>query len=79
MAIYEDFLYYGHGVYSHCSGSLIGFESVLLVGWDEMDGVPYWIVRANYGPRFGNLDGYFYILKGWDEVGIESNGYLGLH
>ena len=79
MTIYEDFLYYGSGIYSHCNGEMLGFESVLIVGWNELDGIPYWIARANYGTEFGNLDGYFYILKGWNESGIESNGYLGFY
>ena len=58
---------------------MIGQENVLIVGWDEMDEVPYWIVRSNYGPRFGDLDGYFNIIRSYDEANIERTGYLGLH
>ena len=64
MTIYEDFLYYGHGVYTHMRGEFISYENVLIVGWDEVDGIPFWIVRANYGPMFGDMDGYFHILRG---------------
>jgi len=76
--VYEDFRSYESGVYQH-SGFTNDFNpfevtshAVLLVGYGQTeDGTKYWIVQNSWGASWG-MDGYFWIRRGVDEVGIES-------
>jgi len=48
-------------------------HSIILVGWgeDASNGSKYWIARNSYGNKFG-MDGDFYVARGSDDFGIES-------
>ena len=43
LAIYEDFMNYGSGVYKHILGEYIGGHAMKMIGWgnDEKEGL-YW-------------------------------------
>jgi cathepsin C len=79
--VYADFMHYKSGIYSHVAETdkfnapdpkfVITNHVVLIVGWGEQNGVKYWIVKNSWSEKFG-IDGYFWIKKGVDEVGIES-------
>jgi len=72
--VYEDFLYYTSGVYVHKTGEYLGGHAVKILGWGvdtNNTGLPYWIVANSWNPTWG-LQGYFWIVKGRNEVGIES-------
>ena len=86
--VLDDFRSYKNGVYVHTGvkDTFNPFvpvnHAVLAVGYGVCDGsdpncagaaagTPYWIVKNSWGTGFG-MDGYFYILRGTDEVGIES-------
>ncbi len=42
--VYEDFLTYTTGVYTHKSGALLGGHAVRVYGWGTENGVDYWLV-----------------------------------
>jgi C1A family cysteine protease len=75
--VYSDFANYGGGVYQHKSGKLEGGHAVIVIGWGVLDGTPYWLIQNSWGTSWG-LDGYFMIIRGSDECGIESNSYAGV-
>mmetsp|Transcript_39158 Transcript_39158/g.94060 ORF Transcript_39158/g.94060 Transcript_39158/m.94060 type:complete len:661 (-) Transcript_39158:22-2004(-) len=48
-------------------------HAVVVVGWGQRDEEKYWIVRNSWGENFGDK-GYFYLRRGEDALGIESQG-----
>jgi len=80
FTVYEDFLAYKSGVYKHVKGGAVGGHAVKMIGWgvDSSSGnTPYWIIANSWTTTWGN-DGYFWILRGKDECGIEDNVVAGL-
>ena len=77
FSVYADFLTYKSGVYKHTSGSMLGGHAVKMLGWGSLNGEAYWIVANSWNPDWGN-QGYFYIARGSDECGIESEVVAGL-
>jgi C1A family cysteine protease len=76
--VYADFLTYKSGVYQHTSGDYLGGHAVKMLGWGVADdGTPYWIVANSWNPHWGN-QGYFWILRGQDECGIEDEADAGV-
>jgi len=75
--VYEDFLSYKSGVYSHTSGDLLGGHCVKLLGWGVDGSTPYWLVANSWTTTWGN-QGYFWIKRGSDECGIEDEVVAGL-
>jgi cathepsin B len=75
--VYADFLTYKSGVYQHKSGSLLGGHAIKILGWGVMNGTPYWLCANSWNPDWGN-NGFFNILRGSDECGIEDGVVAGL-
>jgi len=71
LDVYDDLLSYKSGVYIHQGGKLDGGHAVKLVGWGVENKVPYWIIANSWNSDWGE-DGYFRILRGVNECGIES-------
>lgn len=52
--VYEDFMTYSGGVYSHASGGAAGGHAVTIIGWGETDsGLKYWICQNSWGSHWG--------------------------
>ncbi|KIH53822.1 papain family cysteine protease [Ancylostoma duodenale] len=77
MKTYQDFSFYKGGIYMHAAGALTGAKSVKLIGWGSENGVPYWLVANTWNSDWGE-NGYFRILRGTDECGIESQVVAGM-
>jgi len=69
--VYEDFLSYSGGVYQHTTGDYLGGHAVKFLGWGTEAGTPYWLVANSWNTHWG-LKGFFKILRGSDECGIED-------
>ncbi len=76
FTVYEDFLTYKSGVYTHTSGSALGGHAVRMVGWGVLNGVNYWKVANSWNEDWGAA-GYFLIKRGTNECGIEDDGVAG--
>jgi len=81
FTVYEDFIHYQSGVYVHKTGGVLGGHAVKLIGWgtyvNGTTSLPYWLVANSWTTTWGD-QGYFMILRGKDECGIESGVVAGL-
>ncbi|CAF2940095.1 unnamed protein product [Rotaria sp. Silwood2] len=71
FTVYADFLLYSSGVYQHTSGSSLGGHAIKILGWGVENSVPYWLVANSWNQDWGD-NGFFKILRGKDECGIEG-------
>ncbi|KAK8687780.1 hypothetical protein V6N13_086577 [Hibiscus sabdariffa] len=78
FTVYEDFAHYKSGVYKHVTGGVLGGHAVKLIGWGTSDNEEdYWLLANQWNRGWGD-DGYFKIIRGVDECGIESDVVAGL-
>jgi cathepsin B len=75
--VYSDFLSYKSGVYQKHSDDLLGGHAIRILGWGVEKNVPYWLVANSWNEDWGD-QGYFKILRGNDECGIEDDINAGL-
>jgi len=75
--VYEDFLHYKSGVYRHLTGKYMGGHSVKMIGYGIANGTEFWNVQNSWTTTWGD-NGYFMILRGKDECGIEDGVVAGL-
>jgi len=80
FTVYADFLTYKSGVYQYTSGDELGGHAVKMLGWGVWtDGTtPYWIIANSWNGDWGD-NGYFLILRGQDECGIEDDVCAGMY
>ncbi|KAK7091125.1 cathepsin B-like [Littorina saxatilis] len=71
FTVYADFPQYKSGVYKHTSGSALGGHAVKILGYGTENGDKYWLVANSWNPDWGD-SGFFKILRGTDECGIEG-------
>jgi len=71
FSVFEDFLPYKSGVYQHTTGEFLGGHAVKILGWGVENDTPYWLVANSWNDDWGDK-GFFKILRGKDECGIES-------
>nr|AAO60044.1 midgut cysteine proteinase 1 [Rhipicephalus appendiculatus] len=69
--VYADFPSYKSGVYQQHMIKFMGVHAIKILGWGTEDGVPYWLVANSWNVGWGDK-GYFKILRGKDECGIEE-------
>ncbi|KAL7053046.1 hypothetical protein AAHC03_026269 [Spirometra sp. Aus1] len=57
------FMFYSHGVYSsrHCNPRYLD-HAVLAIGYGDLDGQPYWLVKNSWGDGWG-MEGYILMAK----------------
>ncbi|XP_073977786.1 cathepsin B-like [Rhodnius prolixus] len=77
FTVYEDFVSYKEGVYQHVAGEALGGHAIRILGWGTENGTPYWLVANSWNTDWGNK-GFFKILRGNNECGIEDGISAGL-
>jgi len=76
--VYSDFPSYKSGVYKRSSGtSFLGGHAVRMLGWGLEDGTKYWLMANSWNDGWGD-QGFFKILRGTDECGIEDDIVAGI-
>jgi cathepsin B len=79
FTVYQDLFSYSSGVYQHRTGALDGGHAIKIVGWGVTStGVPYWIIANSWSTSWG-MSGFFWMLRGSNECGIESNIVAGTY
>lgn len=71
FTVYADFENYAGGIYTKTSNKALGGHAVRIVGWGVDAGTKYWKVANSWNPFWGEK-GYFRIIRGTDECGIEA-------
>ena len=78
FTVYEDFGDYASGVYQHITGSYLGGHAIKIIGWGVTDkGVKYWLIANSWNEIWGE-NGFFRLLRGQNECGIESSAATGM-
>lgn len=79
--VYNDFMQYRSGIYQKSASAQgpMGGHAVKILGWgvgDDEKKTPYWIVANSWSPNWGEK-GYFRIIRGTNECGIETQPAAG--
>ena len=74
FTVYEDFMSYKSGIYTHTTGGMLGGHAIKNVGWGSEGGVKYWIMANSWGTSWGE-DGFFKIKMG--DCGIDAQMTFG--
>lgn len=77
FTVYADFPSYKSGVYQHVSGGALGGHAIKILGWGMENNAKYWLVANSWNEDWGDK-GFFKILRGRNECGIESGICAGL-
>eukprot|EP01060_Flectonema_neradi_P026854 TRINITY_DN362_c0_g2_i4.p1 TRINITY_DN362_c0_g2~~TRINITY_DN362_c0_g2_i4.p1 ORF type:complete len:333 (+),score=103.79 TRINITY_DN362_c0_g2_i4:40-1038(+) len=72
FTVYADFPAYKSGVYKHTTGAALGGHAVEMIGWGVENGEKYWWIKNSWNDQWGDA-GYFKILRGVNECGIEGD------
>ena len=78
FTVYEDFVEYNSGIYQHITGESLGGTCIKIIGWGISEtGIKYWIVANSWGVNWGEK-GFFRIVRGNNECGIENLADTGI-
>eukprot|EP00123_Amoebidium_parasiticum_P016202 comp23330_c0_seq1/m.38437 comp23330_c0_seq1/g.38437 ORF comp23330_c0_seq1/g.38437 comp23330_c0_seq1/m.38437 type:complete len:357 (-) comp23330_c0_seq1:511-1581(-) len=75
--VFSDFFLYKDGIYQVTTDKVEGEHDVVIFGWGEEDGVPFWWVKNSWNRLWGH-HGFFKIRRGTNEAKIESNWAAGI-
>lgn len=76
IAVTQELDDYKGGIFYDTTGDLYTTHEVSIVGWGEENGIPYWRIRNSWGAHWGE-EGFFRIVRGVNNLAIESSCYWG--
>jgi len=80
FTVYQNFFTFfdsnPDGIYTQASGSVLGGHCIKIIGWDNTNSPPYWIIANSWGADWGD-EGFFKYIAGKDLGGMDSGGYVG--
>lgn len=77
FTVFADFPTYKSGVYKHVTGGMLGGHAIKIIGWGVENETPYWLVANSWNTDWGD-HGFFKILRGANECGIEDDIVAGI-
>jgi len=77
FSVYEDFMAYTGGIYQHVTGGYEGGHAIRILGYGVENGTKYWLIANSWNEHWGEK-GYFRIVRGTNECGIENTMWCGL-
>jgi len=77
FTVYADFEAYKSGIYQYKTGEELGGHAVKIIGWGVQNGVKYWTVANSWNVDWGEK-GFFRIIRGVNDCGIEGEGSAGV-
>ncbi|KAL6732918.1 hypothetical protein Aduo_003624 [Ancylostoma duodenale] len=72
FTVYQDSMHYKSGIYKYTCGDEQGRHVVKIFGWEFENGVPSWIIANSWNSDWGE-NGFFRVIRGEDDCGIEEN------
>ncbi len=72
VAVTAELEAYTGGIFKDTTGKMSLDHSVSVVGWGSENGVDFWKIRNSWGSYFGE-HGYFRLVKGINNLGVEGN------
>lgn len=66
----SSFQTYTGGILSNCQNVQLD-HAVLIVGYDDSNATPYWIIKNSWGPGWGE-EGYIRVEKGTNQCGLDQ-------
>jgi len=80
FTVYQNFFSFfdstPDGIYTKASGPVLGGHCIKIIGWDNTNSPPYWIIANSWGADWGDA-GFFKYIAGKDLGGMDSGGYVG--
>ncbi|KAK6051842.1 papain family cysteine protease, partial [Cooperia oncophora] len=70
FVVYEDFAHYKSGIYVAAKSK--GGHAVKIIGWGVENGTKYWTIANSWNTDWGEDNGYFRMIRGVNNCGIES-------
>ena len=78
FSVYVDFAAYSSGIYQHVTGAFLGKHDIRIIGWGVENNIKYWLCANSWNEEWGEK-GFFKILRGENECGIESSVNAGVY
>lgn len=72
VAVTQEFLNYTGGIFEDKTGAFFQSHVISVYGFGEENGVKFWYARNSWGQGWGE-NGYFRIIRGVNNLGIESD------